>query len=774
MNLPTMTLLLTLFLLSVTVANENQLTGVVVDATTNEPIPGCEVIGGQQGSTTDNAGRWKLTGHPNTLITFQHIAYETIIIPATELPAVLKLQPMLLQGEEVSVYGALRTQSLLETDGGVTVISKREISTSSEPHFQKLLHHVPNLNWAGGSSRPRYFQIRGMGERSQFAGDGPPNYSVGYTIDDIDLSGIGMSGLTFDVNRVELFRGPQSSIYGPNALAGFIVLRSNDPEAGQPGEVSITVGNAELLNMGVALNVLEKESLSARLAAYRGYNNGFQENRYLDRSNTNERLETMARLKVIWQAHRNLTMKATMLTVDLDNGYDAWSPDNSGFITYSDTPGKDSQILNAGVVKMNYQASQMSNVYYIAGYSQADMVNSYDSDWGNDDFWAQEPYNFDPAQEGWSYSFFDRVTRLRKTLTQELRLVRTNGKGTVHFILGGYYKDLTETDNAEGYLFGGDESELSSEFYLQNQSIYSQLDLKLLPELTFTTNLRIGQRQTDYKDDKSTAFSVKDQLNGGKLGLLYNLNDRKMVFITAARGFKAGGINQHPRILDRNRPFAPEYVNSYEVGYRGMSQAGMLSVIAFYTQRHDQQVSLSSQQDPMDPNSFTYYIGNASQGHVSGLEIEARRAIGTNTTLSGSLGLLESKTEEYSFEIELGRSVSLGDRAFAHAPSYSYRIHIDHDFSDQLNASLSLSGKDKFYFSESHDQESAAYELLNLRLAYQVSSALEISGWADNLLDKKYATRGFYFGLEPPDYANKLYMSYGDPRQAGMTLKYSF
>lgn len=767
-------ILLTLFLFSPTVAIENQLNGIVVDATSNEPIQGCEVIGGQQGSITDAEGRWELSSEHGTLITFQHIAYQGITIPAEELPAVLKLQPVLLQGQEVSVYGALRTQSILETDAGVTVISQRDINTSSEPHFQKLMHNVPNLNWAGGSSRPRFFQIRGMGERSQFAGDGPPNYSVGFTIDDIDLSGIGMSGLTYDVKRIELFRGPQSSIYGPNALAGFIVLRSNDPTPGQPSELSLSLGNAETLNMGVALNILEGQRLNARLAAFRGYNNGFQENEFLDRSNTNERLETMARLKVNLQVHENLAINTALLAVDLDNGYDVWSPDNNGFTTYSDAPGKDSQVLNAGVVKLDYQPSPMTSIYYIAGYSVADMVNSYDSDWGNDDYWAQAPYNFDPTQEGWRYSFFDHVARKRNTATQELRLVRSSQDASFHFILGGYYKDLTETDKAEGYLFGGAESDLSSEFHLQNRSIYSQLDFKLMPKLTFTVNARIGKRQTDYEDDKFTTFTVKDQLNGGKVGLLYKLNDRQMVFVNTARGFKAGGINQHPRILDINRPFQPEYVNNYEVGFRSISHVGMLSMVAFYTQRYDQQVSLSSQQDPMDPNSFTYYIGNASQGHASGFEVEARRAFGQHTTISGSLGLLESKTDEYSFEIELGQSVSLGDRAFAHAPRYSYRVTVDHAFSDQLTGNVTVSGKDKFYFSESHDQESSPYELLNARLTYQFSTAIEVSLWAENLLDKKYATRGFYFGLEPPNYADKLYMSYGDPRQVGITMKYSF
>lgn len=770
----TTTILSTLIILMPLFAEEVALQGLVLDNVTGTPIEGCEVVSGRFGTITDGEGQFYLSGAIQANITIRHIAYQTQSYSISELPSVIRLAPVLLKGESVAVYGALRTQSLLESDGGITVISERDISGSSEPHFQNLIDQIPNLNWAGGSSRPRYFQIRGIGERSQFAGDGPPNYSVGFSIDDIDLSGIGMSGLTFDVDRVELFRGPQSSIYGPNALAGFIVLRSNDPSTERDGFISLTGGTAGTRNIGTAFNLLTGSAFKARMSLYRGYNNGFQYNEYLDSHTTNQRLETMGRLKLLWNINQRISLKASLLAVNMDNGYDAWSPDNAGFTTYSDNPGKDSQKLNAGVMKAEYQALAGTRIYSITGFSRSDMVNSYDGDWGNADLWAEAPYNFDPDVEGWSYDFFDKVARLRETITQEIRLVHTSTDESIHVVGGLYFKDLIEQDNAEGYLFGGDESELESEFHLQNTSLYGQIDFSPSEKITATANLRVGKRITDYEDDKSTSFSMSDQLNGGKLALLYNLTERQMTFVNAARGFKAGGINQHPRILDLNRPFSPEYVNNFELGYRGMSNRGMLSVLVFYTQRMDQQVSLSSQQDPSDPNSFTYYIGNASSGNSYGLEVEFNRMVHTNIRLSGSLGLLESKTDEYAFEVAPGQYVSLGDRAFAHAPRYTYRLGINYDLNTKLGVYASLSGKDEYYFSESHDQMSKAYNLANARVTYAISDALELSLWGDNLMNTRYATRGFYFGLEPPNYEEKLYMSYGDPLHVGMTLKYSF
>ena len=86
---------------------------------------------------------------------------------------------------------------------------------------------IPNVNYSKGSSRARYFQIRGIGERGQF--DEPLNSSVGLLIDGIELSGIGTVATLFDVKQIEVLRGPQGTLYGANALAGLINVVTNKP-----------------------------------------------------------------------------------------------------------------------------------------------------------------------------------------------------------------------------------------------------------------------------------------------------------------------------------------------------------------------------------------------------------------------------------------------------------------------------------------------------------------------------------------------------------------
>ena len=109
--------------------------------------------------------------------------------------------------DEIIVKSGLVSKSYLNSTNSLTVMRLDEIVESGTDHLQNMIKRVSNLNWAGGTSRPRYFQLRGIGERSAYFGEGPPNFSIGYIMDDIDLSGLGiLIGQLIDIDQVEALK----------------------------------------------------------------------------------------------------------------------------------------------------------------------------------------------------------------------------------------------------------------------------------------------------------------------------------------------------------------------------------------------------------------------------------------------------------------------------------------------------------------------------------------------------------------------------------------
>jgi iron complex outermembrane recepter protein len=129
--------------------------------------------------------------------------------------------------EEIVVTASLRSTNVADLPQSVTVLDDEALHAAGVQHFEDVLALIPDLNWAAGTSRPRFFQLRGIGEVEQY--QGAPNPSVGFLIDDIDFSGVGMPATLLATLQVEVLRGPQGTTNGANALAGLISVRTADP-----------------------------------------------------------------------------------------------------------------------------------------------------------------------------------------------------------------------------------------------------------------------------------------------------------------------------------------------------------------------------------------------------------------------------------------------------------------------------------------------------------------------------------------------------------------
>ncbi|MGB5132149.1 MAG: TonB-dependent receptor, partial [Steroidobacteraceae bacterium] len=354
---------------------------------------------------------------------------------ATWLPSAFAESPTPLA--EVVVTASLRTMAAKDLPASVSVIAGDDVRNGAVAHLEELLPQIPSLSWAGASSRPRYFQLRGIGELEQY--QGAPNPSVGFLVDEIDFSGIGMIASLFDVEQVEVLRGPQGTRYGANALGGLIKVKTRDPSGARDLHAEAGAGEDGLWMAGVATGGAmpggDGVDGAWRAVLHRAVSDGFRHNSYLGRDDTNGRDELTARLKLrlgaekIWRADLNL------MYADFDNGYDAFAVDNS-FTTLSDRPGRDSQESRGASLDLSYMGSRDLVLRSITAWADSDVEASFDADWGNEPGWgAAGPYDF-----------FSRTRRNRRTLSQDLRLM-SDGAGGWSWLVGAWISRLEETNH---------------------------------------------------------------------------------------------------------------------------------------------------------------------------------------------------------------------------------------------------------------------------------------------------------------------------------------
>ncbi len=682
--------------------------------------------------------------------------------------------------EVIRVTSDFRQQNLLKTPASLSVLTDIEIKQRNAQHLEELIAVSPNVNFASGSQRARYYQIRGIGERSQF--QEPINPSVGMIIDGVDFTGIGSIANLFDVQQAEIFRGPQGTRFGANALAGMINITTNATTDEFEGLIQVDAGNYNSYGLGVALSGPTNDIVSYRFAANQYNSDGFIENAYLDNNDTNNRDELSLRGKLSIQASNNLTIDLTGFYFDFDNGYDAFSLDNTR-TTLSDQPGVDLQQTSALAAKFSYQGFEKLTLIALLSATDSDLTYGYDEDWAY--VGISSPENIDnQAYAYWEYSSTDYYFRDKSTQTIELRALSKAGNelfnGSTTWVAGLYFKNNDEgLQRQYTYL----DSNFTSIFDSQSVAIYGQLNSQLSDKLALTTGIRIEKRSADYTNSDLFNDATTDTMLGGKLVLSYQASTNRLWYGSINRGYKAGGNNTDGTLPSDLRSFSPEYLMNYEIGYKValLNNDAYLRTALFYMDRADMQVKTSQTIVRDDGSSeFIPYLGNAATGSNLGIEIESAWQINNVIHLYGSIGLLDTEFNDFVD----AKGNSLNGEEQAHAPNYQFNIGVNLQPTDHWLINISIDGKDEFYFSDSryykgqpiseNNIKSEAVALLNASISY-LADDWQVKMWGRNITNKNYANRGFYFPNDPRDgYTPKQYTQLSEPLVFGVTLNYQF
>lgn len=689
--------------------------------------------------------------------------------------------------EEILVTADFRDSKLLELSNSVTVINADTINARGAKHIEQLLNIAPNVNFSTGASRGRFFQIRGIGERSQFVD--PINPSVGLLIDGIDFTGLGLAANTLDIKQVEVLRGPQGTLNGANALAGLINLTSNDPTEELSGNIAAEVAQFDSLTVSGVISGPLSDKVGYRIAAQSQTSNGYIDNDFLNRDDTNNIDEQLVRAKLQANLSDDLQLNFTALYINADNGYDAFSLNNNRR-TSSDQPGHDRQESIAIAVSLAWSGHDSFNLETVLSAIDAATEYGFDEDWS---FIGEFDASLFP------YSSADNFDRERENTSADIRFLSKEGQeifnGSTAWTLGFYTRteeeDLLRVRFADLNFDGA----FTNRYETQTYAVYGQLNTELGGNWSLSTGLRFERRNEDYDDSANVSQSLNNSLVGGRIALEYQLNDSTLLYGLVSRGYKAGGVNGQIISAAETNPgitadlffFDTETQWNYELGLKGswLEDSLQAQFSVFYQDRD----SAQAEQSIFNPADFSFddFLTNA-KGNSVGVEMEFTYLASDTVNVFGSLGLLNAEFDDFLSEAHVDARddfngipldpVNLDGRDVAHAPNYQFLLGTEISLSETMYLRIETEGKDAFFFSNSHDEKSDSYELINARIGYQ-TQAWELSFWGRNLTDEDVATRGFFFsnafGNNPANgYAPELFTQLGEPRIVGVSAQYNF
>jgi outer membrane receptor protein involved in Fe transport len=668
----------------------------------------------------------------------------------------VKLKPVQIEAD-------FREADIQQSTSSVTVVTPAEMQERDAQNIEDVIGLMPNVNASSGGATAHYYQIRGMGITEQYYT--PVNSSVGVLVDDFDYSQMGAAATMFDVKQVEVLRGPQGTRFGSSALAGLIQVQTNEASYQPSARLEGTVGSHNTYAGGVMLNgPIVKDKLAGRLAVYQYNSDGYMENDYLDKKNTQNRDELTARANLKWDVNERLSLDLKLLHIDIDNGYDAFNFKN-GYTTLSDEPGQDTLKSDGVALKADYAVNPFIDMVAAITHINSKSTYSYDGDWANP--------GYDPSL----VTQTDHNERKRNNQTLDLRFLSSEDgrifNGTTDWVAGFYYLAQDE-DYTGGYDYGGYLTPSGYDYKTSSQSLYGQLDHHLTDKWILMAGLRVENYHYDY-DGTVSGFSKKSSevLYGGKLGASYQITPNHLSFITLSRGYKAGGVNDEGRLpSDKPVLYDTETLWNLEGGLNSSMLNNRLNtrLNVFYGQNQDRQIPVSYYDTH---GNWMLYTENAPKSTYYGLEGQMDWLIVDDFRFLGSLGLLKSTYTDYTYEEQGQPDLVLDDRETARSPNYTFSIGGEYYLTDHWTLSANIEGKDAYYFSSTQPQKSKAYSLVNSAVTYQRKNWTVIV-WGKNLGDTKYATEGFYFNADPKRTDAALYTQQGAPRTYGVTIAYDY
>lgn len=717
--------------------------------------------------------------------------------------------------EEIIVTARKREESLQEIPISVTAFSGEDLEIRTMANLKDLGRFAPNLyfsNTAGASPDQAMIFMRGIGQLDFYVTTDP---GVGLYVDGVYI-GRAQGGIMdlLDLERIEVLRGPQGSLFGKNTIGGAVNIVSNAPTGGNEGNLSVSYGNNNRVEVGGTYDLAlvqdklfargsilykRRDCLTKRLndnacygdldgVAARGYlrwlvSDNLTADVIIDYTDRNSHSVPHSLINVnpdpptfvnLWN---ELTAAGIVSGPVIDRHVPSFTSDDP-YVTEGNGPTDTFLDVFGASAKITWDISDALTLHSVTAYREVEASSAQNFD-GTTALWA-EVYSLSKGSQ----------------LSQELRLEGVSFNDRLQWIAGFYYfkefGDMSET------------LELFPELALGNAVFNNQDTLSIAGfghfSFDITDKLRLsgGIRYTDEEKDwkGSSLFDTdlpgqptrlpvtKRSENWGvwspKVALDYHLTDDILLFASASNGFRSGGFNGRagPIVVAAGTvSFEPEDVWSYEIGVKSQIFGDRLRLNAtgYYADYSDKQETIiRTFIDPVTGlATLSPIVSNAATAVLHGFELEAKAIVTEQLGIETSVGYINADFKE----IEPGVQGLTEDSLYGYTPDWTVAIAGEYNLPmPRLNGDITLrtdfTYRSKVYFfPEPNLAMQKGFGQLNARLNYETNDGKWlVSLWGRNLTDKIYK---LWAQDTSPDFG--LAMAWwSDEREFGITVKRKF
>jgi iron complex outermembrane receptor protein len=650
-------------------------------------------------------------------------------------------------------------QSVQDISASVSVITSGQIQDSNISNIEGIFKATPNIfitTTGPKASVATFASIRGI---ASSMGGSPV---LGVYVDDIYYPRLDMT--LMDIDRVEVLRGPQGTLYGRNTEAGVINIITKNPTNDFSSKLTAEYESFNTRNfIGTLSGPIVEDVLLFRVAgSYKASDNYF-ENKLDGDKKVNAYEDKDFRFKLMTAPNDRYNVA---LTVDIQDywggGYADFSPIDSANPRKNidmDFPGSAIKKAYSAALRAEYAFSDVT-LTSVTSFRKDDSVNDNDIDF--------LPIDIMRLHLGYDTTIY----------SEELRIASNNKTSPLQWIAGtyGYYEESdynigmrANLDNmgmpGMGIMNGRNYADVDS----TGLAFFGQVSYTLWDKLELTGGIRYDtiRRKIDYSRDGWANFGLND-LSGNrsetyeawlpKAAISYKITDNIRPYFSVSRGFREGGFNV---VDDIGHPYDSEYTWNYELGMKTewFDNRLILNAALFHIDWTDRQIEI------MDHGGSTFHIDNAGKAVSRGFELEAIARPLHGLELTGSFGYTDVEYKDYKPQPGVDYS---GNKAID-TPRYTARLGATYRLDNGLFFGASYNHYGKVYFDPANEGSQGEYQIVDARIGYEHDD-FEVYLYARNIFDETYFTRSVHSGVG----GSQWYGRQGEPQTFGISLSYKF